>query len=120
MKTKILFGFLILATLVLSGCGGETDKSVCVSNEECTFYELYDCVYAINKDSPKAEQKIEQGPPSMAANCLGEDYFDFDCAENKCAKVEKCELVCDLEEYQDIEECPATSQACNLFKKCGC
>ena len=69
---------------------------------------------------------MEVGPPSMTAHCLDADVFNYICVSGKCEKKEKCELLCDLSGYNDalqkvvLGDCPATSQACNLYEKCGC
>ena len=128
MKTKILLGLLVVVMLLLVSCieiEMEVKEEIsCSSDEDCTYYYQYDCVYAVGKDDLKAEQKIEKGPPSMTAHCLGEEYFDYNCVEGTCKKMERCELICDLEEEMaeivEVEDCPATSQACNLYQKCGC
>jgi hypothetical protein len=105
----------------------EKNPYYCKANQDCTYYKLYDCVYAINKNHPNAETNVNKGPPPMAAHCLEANFFNYVCEENNCAKENNCETVCNLNNYDknmltviQQEDCPATSQVCNIYKNCEC
>ncbi len=133
MKLKIFIGLVLVVFFVL-GCERMPEEKVtmvnldsCQTDNDCTYYYNYNCIYPINKDHPNAQANLEQGPPMKTANCFEAEAFDYVCASGKCEKEVKCDLICDQSKYGESalkivlqDDCPATSQMCNLYKECGC